>query len=134
MWYNQACMSLLEDLRSLSVVLPPSERVVVGEVADVLSALIAKVEHGNEIITAAGQGPQAVHDFLHDRIVAQAPDGAQVIKGATVESAPANQLNPPVVQGPTGIDPARFEQLVAAVEALAQQQQQKSSEPEATAA
>ena len=84
-------VSLVDDLRAVAKVLPPSLGVSNPEALGVLSALVAVAEHGPELIDAAKQGPQAVADFYHEKISAEARAAGkpEPSKGAPVESAPA---------------------------------------------
>jgi hypothetical protein len=125
-------MALLDDLRVLGTLLPPSEHVSSGEVGDVLSALIAHEEHGHALTTdAASGGSQGVHNFFHEVIAKFARDKGlpKPVKGAPV--VPEPQLGQPApVQGPTGVDPAAFAQLAAAVAALTAKLEKQTAELE----
>lgn len=109
----------INDFRRLGAILSPSERVSIGEVGDVLSAVIAVVSHGNPLLDAAELGPQAVADFYHDAITDQArADGVEEKdlprKGQPVHSAP--QTGQPV---PHGIDPGSAQSIMRAIGQLA---------------
>lgn len=58
----------LGEIKALAAALPPSERVMGAEVADVVSGFVALVHHGDGILKAAEQGSQGVLDFLHNEI------------------------------------------------------------------
>jgi hypothetical protein len=108
--------SLIDELRALSAVLPPNYRAGGGEVADLLSSAIAYAEHGDKIIEAAHQGPQAVADFFHDHIAAGAADAGhpEPVKGAPVLVASA-----PAPQAATGqVSQSEFRQLAAKFDEL----------------
>ena len=63
-------MPRLNELRQLAAVLPPSERVFANEASDLLSAVVALIEHGQPIIEAVKRGgSEAVYDLLHAREV-----------------------------------------------------------------
>lgn len=65
----------LNDLRGLAVQLPPSERVMSSEVADVVSALSAIGHYGEEIIDAAKEGK--IGDFFHQVAVDAAKEAGE---------------------------------------------------------
>jgi len=91
-------MSLLEELKALSVHLSPSHRVAGSEVADVLGALIGYAEHGQPIIDAAHQGPQALYDFWHDHLTQLAVSNGDEppVKGQPLQHVPeAGRFGPP---------------------------------------
>lgn len=115
-------MSLIDELRSLSPVLSPSVRASGAEVADLLSALVAYTEHGDKLIAAAHEGPQAVADFYHDHAVDQAAEAGhpEPEKGAPVGSGPistAATAGPGggVSQGQFNELSSKFDQLLAAI-------------------
>ena len=122
-------MALLNDLRVLGTLLPPSERAQASEVADIVSALVAHVEHGHAISDAVAHGSQGVHDFYHEVIAKYARESGlpEPVKGSPVVPAPAIGAPAPV-QGPTGVDPARIAKIEALLEQLIAQQ--PASEPE----
>lgn len=66
-----------DQLRALAAVLPPNERLHGSEVADVLSAVVAFITHGDPLVAAAEQGVTAVQDFFHDVAVARAAAAGQ---------------------------------------------------------
>ena len=76
-------MATLNDLKALALALPPSERVATGEVGDVLSALIAVGQYGDDIITSAKEGKIA--DFFHQVATDKAEaDGAEAPRRGSV--------------------------------------------------
>lgn len=110
-------MATLNELRRLAVTLPPSHRVQGSEVADVLSAVAMLLEHGDELLAAAQDGPMGVAQFLHDRIAAARPPGAEEpVKGqdltAPLPSTPVT--SEPSVQPLPEID---YDRLAAAIAA-----------------
>jgi hypothetical protein len=58
----------LQELKALAAALPPSERVMYAEVGDVVSAVVAVVTHGRDILKAAEDGNYGVSEFLHNEI------------------------------------------------------------------
>lgn len=65
-------MNLLADLENIALRLPPSHVPSVGQLAQVLGALIQVVEHGDAVIDAANAEPNAQHpepllSFLTER-------------------------------------------------------------------
>lgn len=114
----------LNGLRALALSLPPSERVQGGEVADVLSSLVALATHGAALLEAAQEGTQQVYEFYHTKAVDKAKaDGTPVpARGSTFEEVPRVA---PVAQAPT-ID---YDKLAAAIVA-----QQKSADVTASEA
>lgn len=109
-------MLSLNDLRKLSIVLPPSEHVSLGEVGDIVSALIAHAAHGDPIIAAADEGLQAVHDFYYDRAVEHAAENGhdRPTKGQPVVTGPVTTHAGP----PGGVSPAEFQALARQVQTL----------------
>lgn len=104
----------LADLKALAPALPPSDRIGGAESADVLSALVAVVTHGREILEAAKQGSNGVYQFMHDSAVAHAeehghpaPEKGQQL--AQPEALPAAPVAPGQQQA---ID---YDQLAAAI-------------------
>jgi hypothetical protein len=112
-------MSLYDELKTLSAHLSPSIRVGGSEVADVLSALVAYLEHGPSIIDAAHDGPQAVYDLLHDhQVKVAADDGLEPpVKGQPLQHQPAaGRFGPP-----PAVSRSDFEKLTALVQQLVDQ-------------
>ena len=109
-------MSLYDELKTLAVHLSPSLRVGGSEVADVLSSLVAYIEHGQPIIDAAHDGPQAVYDVLHDhQVKAAADNGLQApVKGQPLQHQPAPGRAGP----PPAVSRTDFEKLTALVQQL----------------
>lgn len=108
-------MANLAELKALGAALPPSERVMSNEVADVMSAIIAEHEHGEDIVTAAQDGKIA--DFYHDHLVGKAEEaGTEIPRRGNVQqqmgqsAAPVNPLESKVA--------ALSDQVAALVAAL----------------
>lgn len=83
----------LNELLGLATQIPPSERVGNGDVANVLSAIIAVGHYGEDILTAAKDGQLA--QFYHDHITANKPEGADdPVRGNTAVqvAAPAGAI------------------------------------------
>ena len=57
-------MSLIDDLRHIGAHLDPSLGLTSNEVVPVLSALIHYHKHGEELVKAAEEGPEAVSELL----------------------------------------------------------------------
>ena len=107
---------LYDELKSLAVHLSPSVRVSGGEVGDVLSALIAYAEHGQPVVDAAHQGPQALYDFFHEHLVKLAEDAGEgpPRKGQPLQHEPApGRFGPP-----PAVSRSDFAELKALVEQL----------------
>lgn len=103
----------LNDLRTLAISLPPSERVQVGEVADVVSALVAAVTHGKGLVDAAhNDGIHGVQEFYHAQAVEQAQqnDAPEPVRGTP--HAPAA---PVTAAAPSQSGQIDYEQLAAAI-------------------
>ena len=118
-------MALVDDLRKLALVLPPSFRLAGAEVADIAGALVEVVAHGGPdgpLLKAATEGgAQGVADFYHQHIADNRPDGApEPEKGAPVENVPLTAGSAPNA----GVSQSDFAQLLSAVQALAANQQQ----------
>jgi hypothetical protein len=103
-------MSLRDDLKALSVVLPPSERVFSGELADLTGALINYLEHGPDLLEVAKQGAAEVQDFYHEKIAEYAEKAGLP---APVRGAIAGPL-----ATPTAAHDAKMEALIAQVEKM----------------
>lgn len=103
--------TLIDELRRLATVLPPSLRARGAEAADLISAVIARAEHGQPIIDAADQGPQVLADFLHEQIAAdaQARNVAAPQKGSPV----ANVQPTPAGPAAGGVTRTELDQLKA---------------------
>jgi hypothetical protein len=109
-------MPLYDELKTLSVHLSPSYRVAGSELGDVLSALVAFTEHGEPILTAAAEGPQALYDFLHEHQAKLAAAAGQdpPVKGQPLQHQPApGRFGPP-----PAVSRADFEKLTGLVEQL----------------
>lgn len=106
-----------DDLKALAAVLPPSERVMGGEVGDVLSAVVSVITHGPQIIDAAKQGADKVADFLHDELVKLAEAGGHPVpqRGATVATVA------PAPAAPSSSDISALEAQIAALTKLVTQ-------------
>lgn len=119
---------LYDELKALAVSLSPTTRVSGSEVADVLSALIAFVEHGPAVIDAAHDGPQALADFYHDHIVAQAVAAGEPApaKGLPLERA----VEPGRYGPPPAVTKSDFDKLAAAVASIAEALVFKDEKPE----
>lgn len=61
-----------EDLKRLGMVLPPNLQLATGDVAGVVSALVALLEHGPGLMSAAKTDARAVAQFFHDELTKQA--------------------------------------------------------------
>lgn len=100
---------LLDRLRRLALMLPPNHRLSSGEVADIAAAAIAVQEHGDKLLDAADEGPQAVADFYHD-----ASGAGDEQRGNPVANVPLTTTAAPAQT----VSKADFDKLMAAVEAL----------------
>ena len=119
----------LADFKALAAALPPSERVGSAEVADVLSAVVARISHGSAILDAAEKGGIAVYEFLHNEIadLAHSNGDPQPEKGALLtQPAPAGAV---VTQAAPSID---YDKLAAAMLKAQQQAQAPAAEEETT--
>lgn len=88
-------MPTLNELRALSVALPPSERVSGAEASDLLSALVAVGTYGDDLLHAAEEGK--VFDFFHQRAVDHAQEHGhdEPQRGATQDvAAPVTPVSP----------------------------------------
>ena len=114
----------LNDLRALAPALPPTSRLQGAEVADVLSALLAVEEHGEALIAAAKDGPNAVAQLFHDAAVKHAADNGhpEPAQGALPVQEPSTAG--PVAPPQPGID---YDKLAQAI-ARAQNQTEKPAE------
>jgi hypothetical protein len=99
----------LNDLRVLAAALPPSERVMAGEAADIISAVSAVVTRGTGVLAAAKEGGTAVYDYFHQQAVdhAAANDHPEPVRGTV--AAPAAE---PVAPASAAID---YDKLAAAI-------------------
>lgn len=84
-------MSLIDELRDLGKLLPPSHIPSVGEMAGVVGALIAKVEHGEQVFS--------------DDIKTDAQKLSDLLGGTTPEPEPTPVAPVPPVSPPTSITP-----------------------------
>lgn len=119
----------LADFKALAAALPPSERVVGAEVADVLSAVVARISHGSAIFDAAAEGGVAVYEFLHNEIadLAKSNGDPQPEKGALLtQPAPAGAV---VTQAAPSID---YDKLAAAMLKAQQAAQAPAAEEDTT--
>lgn len=92
----KASPTFLNDIRSLALLLSPSEKVQSSEVADLTSGLAAYINYGDDILTAAEKGAQGIADFFHDKITDKAkadgvPDAELPKRGASVENVQTRQ-------------------------------------------
>lgn len=101
-------MPTLNELRALSVALPPSERVQGAEAADLLSAIVAVGTYGDDLLHAAEEGK--VFDFFHQRAVDHAQEHGhdEPVRGATTDVAPVT----PVSQANQAIDYDKLAQAI----------------------
>src|ERR1700733_14409801 len=59
-------MSFLDDLRKIGTAIDGTVGVQANEVRQIVAALVAHAEHGDDLVKAAEDGPQAVSDLLTD--------------------------------------------------------------------
>lgn len=102
--YPARVVATVDQLRKLALVIPPSERFAGAEAGDILSAVVAVLNHGDALLNAAELGVQAVHDFYYD----------VAVKHATANGQPAPQKGVPQEQPveaggrpttPSGLEP-----------------------------
>lgn len=108
---------LYDELKALAPSLSPSHRVSGSEVGDVLSALIAYVEHGEPILQAAQTaGQQGIVDFVHELFVheAQQAGGPAPVKGQPLQAEPAVGRRGPA----PAVSKTDFDKLAGLVEKL----------------
>lgn len=114
-------MSFVDDLRELSKLLPPNVAVSASEALPVLSALIQVAEHGSELVDAAKQGSQAVADYYHEKVSAQAREAGndEPRRGAPAQAtAPAGAPAPAAAPAGGSVTPEQFAELIKQVQSL----------------
>ena len=105
----------LNDIRKVALSLPPNERIMGSEVADVLSGLIALQRYGKGLLDATNEG--TVSDFFHEVVVADAkargiknPDGTDFVPTRGARPTPVVPGAP--VPGTTGAEVADLSKQV----------------------
>lgn len=115
-------MSLIDDLRQVADLLPPSHVPSLNEIAGVVGAVIAHTEHGDSLFTAAAGGAEQVAKLF-------APVAATVAEAAVPEAAPVIALAEKAVeQLPAPAAPAPAAETSTPVELEAQSDAAKLAE------
>lgn len=114
----------VNELRALGAALPPSERLQTAETADVLSAVVAIVTHGPDVLAASKEGGDAVYALYHQSVTDNRPDGADEPQRGYVHE-PVAPAAPNVAVGSQQLD---YDQLAAAI-VRAQSKQDAENKP-----
>lgn len=80
----------VEQIKALGTALPPNFQVASGEVATILSGVVALIQHGSAILKAAENGSIGVANYIHDAItdVAEASGVPAPVKGSKLSDPP----------------------------------------------
>lgn len=96
-------MSLIDELRDLGKLIPPSHLPSVGEMAGVVGALIAKVEHGEQVFSdTIKNDAQKLSDLLGGVAADPAPEPAPVTPPPT--TTPSEPVSAPLPADPPATD------------------------------